>query len=209
MPDAFGQRQSPIEISDWQASHAAAPRFDYTTAAERVERVHGVPMIHYARGSAVWIDERRYGLLQMHWHTPAEHVIEAEELAAELHLVHQNDDRALLVAGIVYRLGEANPALQRVLESTPAAGGEARGIAELPAADYAPTEPGFYHYDGSLTAPPYSEPVLWYVSCAVETLSTAQAEQLQALTNGPNSRPLQDRNDRPISCVGCVQSDPA
>jgi len=27
---------------------------------------------------------------------------------------------------------------------------------------------------------------------------------LQALTGGPNARPLQDRNERRIICVGCA-----
>ena len=76
-------------------------------------------------------------------------------------------------------------------------------ILSLSAADYAPNAVGFYHYSGSLTAPPFSEPVQWYVSRTIKTVSQRQVEQLQALTNGPNGRPMQDRDGRSIVCVGC------
>ena len=80
---------------------------------------------------------------------------------------------------------------------------EEGAVLSLSAADYAPDAVGFYHYNGSLTAPPFSEPVQWYVSRTIKTVSRRKAEQLQALTNGPNGRPMQDRNGRSIVCVGC------
>ena len=82
-------------------------------------------------------------------------------------------------------------------------GQEEGAVLSLSAADYALDAVGFYYYSGSLTAPPFSEPVQWYVSRTIKTVSRRQAEQLQALTNGPNGRPMQDRNVRSIVCVGC------
>ena len=199
----LGNGQSPIDISDWLASETAAPEFDYDSNAIRVERLQGLPMIHFARGSELRLGEDRFRLLQLHWHTPAEHTIEGEEFAAEVHFVHINERDDLLVVGTAYQLGEADAGLQRIIDETPPAGEEEGVVPAVSAADHAPESDGFYHYTGSLTAAPFSEPVQWYVGRSVRTASQRQIEQLQALTGGPNARSLQDRNDRTILCVGC------
>ena len=200
----LGNGQSPIDISEWHESEAPAPDFAYRTNAARVERVHGLPIVQFEHGSQLGLGADRFQLLQLHWHTPAEHTIEAEELDAELHLVHANEHDELLVVGIVYQLGEADARLQQIIDETPATGDELGVVPSLSASDHVPESDGFYHYTGSLTAAPFSEPVQWYVARAIRTVSPRQVEQLQALTGGPNARALQDRNERRIICVGCA-----
>lgn len=200
----LGNGQSPIDISEWHESEEPAPDFAYRTNAARVERVHGLPIFQFERGSQLGLGSDRFQLLQLHWHTPAEHTIEAEEFDAELHLVHANDHDELLVVGVVYQLGEADARLQQIIDETPAMGDEHGVVPSLSASDHAPESDGFFHYTGSLTAPPFSEPVQWYVARSVRTVSQRQVEQLQSLTGGPNARALQDRNERRIICVGCT-----
>jgi len=200
----LGNGQSPIDVSDWTESNDAAPEFAYSTDAIRVERIQGLPMIHFEPGSELLLGGRQYRLLQLHWHTPAEHTIEAEEFEAELHFVHINEQDELLVVGVVYQPGEADENLQRIIEQTPETGAEDGVVPSLSAGDHAPRSDGFYHYTGSLTAAPFSEPVEWYVARTVRTVSRRQVEQLQSLAGGPNARALQDRNERRIICVGCA-----
>ena len=83
----LGNGQSPIDISDWNESREAVPEFAYCTDASRVELVQGLPMIHFNRGSELSLGKERFRLLQLHWHTPAEHTIAAEEFDAEVHFV--------------------------------------------------------------------------------------------------------------------------
>lgn len=200
-PLDLGSGQSPIDISGWTASDAAAPTLEYSGGAnsvERIERPPGFVMIHFARGSELRLGGQRWRLLQLHWHTPAEHTIESEEFSAEVHFVHANEQNELLVVGVLYRLGAADDGLQQVIEAA-----AADGVPTLAASDHAPQSDGFYHYLGSLTAAPFSEPVQWYVARTIRTASQRQVEQLQSLTNGPNARALQDRNHRSILCAGC------
>ena len=199
----LGSGQSPIDIADWVESDEDAPELAYSSGAARVERLQGLPMIHFARGSELHLGNGRFRLLQVHWHTPAEHTIAAEEFDAEVHFVHINQREELLVVGVVYRLGDADIGLQQIIEETPPAGKEDGAVPSLFAGDLAPVSDGFYHYTGSLTAAPFSEPVQWYVARSVRTASQRQVEQLQALTGGPNARSLQDRAERTILCVGC------
>ncbi len=196
----LGNGQSPIDISNCERSDGPAPTSDYRGAAAAVER-RPLPLITFERGSEVRVGGDAYRLLQVHWHTPAEHTLEGAEFAAEVHLVHIGADDQLLVVGTIYELGEADPAVQRLIDETRRA--EAEGDApQLDATEVAPSPGGYYHYVGSLTAPPFSEPVQWWLRQTIGTVSPRQVEQLQMLTNGPNARPLQDRNGRTILCCG-------
>lgn len=199
----LGSGQSPIDITDWRESQAPAPRFAYASRANRVERTQGFVMFHFDGGSELLLGEERYRLLQLHWHTPAEHTVDGEEFAAEVHFVHVNERDELLVVGTVYQLGEPDVGLQQVIDGTPAVGEEEGVTLSLAAAEHVPESDGYYHYVGSLTAAPFSEPVQWYVGRSVRTIAQRQAEQLQALAGGPNARALQDRDGRTIVCVGC------
>lgn len=200
----LGNGQSPIDLSDWVSSDEAAPAFEYRSEAVRIERIQGLPMIHFARGSDLLLGDDRFRLLQLHWHTPAEHAVNGEEFDAEVHFVHINQRDELLVVGVLYGLGETDSRLQRIIDGTPPVDAEEGVAPSLAAADHTPQSNGFYHYTGSLTAAPFSEPVQWYVSRTVRTLSRQQVEQLQSLTGGPNARSLQDRSARTILCVGCA-----
>ena len=200
----LGNGQSPIDVGGWVVSDEPAPIPGYDSDAARVERTPGFVMIHFDPGSELTLGEERYRLLQLHWHTPAEHTIDGDEFAAEVHFVHVNAQDELLVVGTVYRLGEADEGLQQIIDSLPPADA-ADEVPSLCAADHSPESDGFYHYTGSLTAAPFSEPVQWYVARTIKTASQRQVEQLQALCGGPNARPLQDRNERTILCVGCAR----
>lgn len=202
-PADLGQGQSPIDISDWIESEAAAPTFEYASDAARVERSQGFVMIHFDRGSEVRVGGESYRLLQLHWHTPAEHTIDGEEFAAEAHFVHVNEQEELLVVAALYVLGPADEKMQRIIEESGDDDSDVGAVPALSAVDHTPESDGFYHYVGSLTAAPFSEPVLWYVGRDVRAVSERQVEQLQSLTGGPNARPLQERLGRAVLCVGC------
>ena len=61
-----------------------------------------------------------------------------------------------------------------------------------------PKSTAHYRYDGSLTAPPCTEGVLWLVMKQPLTLSAAQLAQLKALFP-PNARPVQPLHGRVVS----------
>ena len=56
---------------------------------------------------------------------------------------------------------------------------------------------GVYHYDGSLTTPPCSEGVKWYIRKTPTQLSKAQIEAFTAVYDH-NNRPVQALNDRTL-----------
>jgi len=54
-----------------------------------------------------------------------------------------------------------------------------------------------YRYDGSLTTPPCSEGVQWFVMTTPIALSGAQIGAFTTLFHG-NNRPVQSLNERPV-----------
>lgn len=56
----------------------------------------------------------------------------------------------------------------------------------------------FWHYNGSLTTPPCSEGVEWYVAQQHIHASEEQIEEIAALLHHHNYRPTQDLNGRKV-----------
>jgi carbonic anhydrase len=138
----------------------------------------------------LWIGSDRYPLIQYHFHTPSEHVIGTKSHAAELHYVHVRPDGKMAVLGVFIKEGAANPNFQTILDNIPAEEGthNVNGSLSLNPAALLPTRrTNFYTYAGSLTTPPCSEGIAWYVLAEPITFS---AEQLVAL------KALYDRNIR-------------
>ncbi len=61
-----------------------------------------------------------------------------------------------------------------------------------------PDNKSYYNYSGSLTTPPCSEVVNWYVLKNTITASATQITEFQAILHD-NYRPVQDINGRTIS----------
>ena len=191
--------QSPIDFSVALDADAPPLIFDYDGAPSALDREASPMQFQFAEDHRLIIGDREWRLVQLHWHVPAEHTVDGAGAAMELHLVHRDADEELAVFGIRYQLGEANAALQSLIDAAQS-GLDGQSVV---ARTLLPAEQRYWHYTGSLTAEPFHEPVLWYVSAAAPTLSPDQCESLRRLADGPNAREIQPRNGRPVlACTG-------
>ena len=197
-PCAEGVQQSPIDITGYEGATAPALSFSYDGGVTGAALVRGSVVVEFAPGSGLRLDDRCYDLQSAHFHAPSEHRVDGEEFAAELHVVHEDASGDALVVGVLFRLGDANPILQAVLDAA------ARGTAGLSvdAAAFTPRSTAFYNYTGSKTTPPCHEPVEWVVMRDAATVSQEQVDALQSFSGGPNNRPLQPLRGRRIVLVG-------
>ena len=199
---ADGERQSPIDIARYETGDAEAISFSYGGDAKAVRNKGKFVYVDYAPGSAFNVGERTFELKSAHLHSPSEHLVDGVSFAAELHLVHQDAGGALAVVGLLFRLGEPSPVVQAILDAAPDAGDAAAPTNDLNSGVYTPGELAYYKYDGSLTTPPCSEPVGWYVMREPKSISQEQVDSLLALSGGPNNRPVQPTGNRKIIAGG-------
>lgn len=194
---ATGMRQSPIDLVGWSEDTSAPPlNFSYTGSPREVNHNGKVAHVEYGEGNTLTVGDRRYELVSMHIHVHAEHQVNGQLFPAEMHLVHRKEGGFLGVVGQIYRLGEPDPVVQALIDAYPNPGQVSHSVTGLNAADFVPSDRGYYHYDGSLTTPPCSEGVDWYVLEQTRTISQEQVNRIAALHNGFNHRPIQARNGR-------------
>ena len=105
----------------------------------------------------------RWDLLQFHWHTPSEHEVESRHTPLEMHLVHSRADGALLVVGVFIERGRRNRALGPMFRALPDVSGETREVANVRLRELLPERRQSFRYVGSLTTPPFTEPVRFVV----------------------------------------------
>lgn len=195
-------RQSPIDID-----HVA---FDRRLGPLRLE-LHETPLDltnnghtieeEYEPGSSIALNGLVYGLTQFHFHTLSEHTIAGRHAVMELHAVFAEPASSnKAVVGMLFVIGKSNLFISALMaDGLPKKSGD---VVDVPSrainlADALTDTSRYYTYAGSLTTPPCTETVTWFVLHEPAELSLAQFEALRTIL-GNNFRPLQKRNGRTV-----------
>jgi carbonic anhydrase len=212
-------RQSPVDIHD--SERAALPRlnFAYGRVPLTVEtNGHTLEVVYESTTpDHLSVGDRTCQLQQFHFHHTAEHPLGGTVYPMEAHLVHNCGPNDLLVVGVLlhYLKDKPNPALATALEHAPRDGDRfVKDEVEVPgvlvdASDLLPSNRSYFTYGGSLTTPPCSETVSWYVLKTPVAISKEQVDEFTRLLEDTspngfpfNNRPTQPLNDRSISQKG-------
>ena len=199
-----GERQSPIALDSATASSDADdPRHNaITTATTAVHAVvsdnvaaHAV-QVDVAPGNFASIRGRRFQLVQFHFHAPAEHTLDGVHFPVEAHFVYKASNGKLAVIGVMLAKGASNPAFAEVMRRLEP-GSATAAAGDIDIAPLMPADKSYFHYLGSLTTPPLTQNVEWYVLSHALTISPAQLAALQR-RHGRNNRDLQPSNGREV-----------
>jgi carbonic anhydrase len=196
-----GESQSPINIVTSRAVEAKHKvKLHYKSSKEHVDNLGHTVKVTYDEGSSLDYDGTRFDLVQFHFHTPSEHLLDGVTYPMEMHLVHaeHGNPEHLLVVGVLFKEGRTNRLLAKLIADVPEHPGEhADRDVKLDARSVFKRGEGYYHYEGSLTTPPYSESVTWLV---LDQVHDAAAEQIEALNRieGNNARHIQAQRARTI-----------
>ena len=207
---ARGLAQSPIDIANTtpNAQLPAHPaRFKPATLhvvhhahrADVVNTGHSI-QVNYANADTLIVGGDAYALQQYHFHSPSEHHVGGTSFPMEMHLVHTSADGRLAVVGVLIREGRHNAAFDPVWSGLPATKGAevVHDSVMVDVDDLLPAVRTSYRYDGSLTTPPCSEGVSWFVLTTPVELSAQQIAAFRNVLSG-NSRPVQPLNGRVIA----------
>ncbi len=193
-----GAMQSPININQFVQEDLPALELTYSPVPLVVENNGHTVQVNYAPGSSFSIGGKAYALQQFHFHTPSEHYIDGAPYPMEAHFVHKAEDGSLAVVGVTMKVGAHNPVIEGIWQNVPQAGEiKSVNMVELSADDLMPEDKSYYSYDGSLTTPPCSEGVSWYVLKDPIEISEKQLTAFQAVFP-VNARPVQALGDRSV-----------
>ncbi|NOX42581.1 MAG: carbonic anhydrase family protein [Gammaproteobacteria bacterium] len=190
-----GKRQSPINIDRSVSADLGTIEFNYNdTKIEVVNNGHTI-QVNNSADSSIKIGAGKFELLQFHFHSPSENTVGNKPFDMEMHLVHKNDQGELAVVGVFLKTGGANNQLSKFWKEMPKSKDKKMLTASINPKDLLPANKSFYHFKGSLTTPPCSEGVSWFVMKDAVDVSKDQVKEFLAIV-GNNARPVQADNGR-------------
>jgi carbonic anhydrase len=201
-----GLIQSPINILTKTVEHVGnrAINVRYKDEVDTITNLGHTIQLHFAEGSTIVAHDKIFQFKQMHFHTPSEHQLDGMTYPMEMHIVNtaeddETDKTEYLVISILFKMGEENKFISDFHDLIPEEKHSVHNIQTgrvrlsdllmVPRKDK--SEEGLYFYKGSLTTPPYTESVNWYID---KHIYEASPEQIQTINKyeGNNARQIQE-----------------
>jgi len=198
---ALGKTESPIDIRDDIAKKADLPaiNFDYQAATLKIIDNGHTIQINYAPGSFITVGSKQYELVQFHFHKPSEEKLNGKSYDMVAHLVHKDNEGKLAVVAVLLAKGGANPLIKTLWDNLPKKK-EAETVVDavkINVADLLPKNKAYYTFAGSLTTPPCTEGVTWFVLKHSTSISADEIARF-AKSYPMNARPVQPLNGREV-----------
>jgi len=195
---ARGKAQAPLNIKGpfEKALFNVTP--DYKNGPLKIINNGHTIQVNVPPGSKLRIDSQPFELVQFHFHRPSEEQINGKPSAMVAHFVHKNSEGRLAVLGVLLKEGNENPGIKALWTHAPAKEGpevSPEGVMFNPG-NLLPREYEFYSYEGSLTTPPCTEGVRFFILKSQVNISR---EQVEAFPFKKNARPVQPQNGRAIA----------
>jgi carbonic anhydrase len=117
----------------------------------------------------------------------------------EAHLVLADADGKLAVVAVLLDKGNDNPLINELWNNLPKAKGQEVVLenVQIDVSKLLPVNRDYYTFSGSLTTPPCSEDVTWFVLKQPVTISDGEVEQFAKLYRN-DARPTQALNSRVV-----------
>jgi carbonic anhydrase len=194
----IGLNQSPVDISDTVATNLDTLNFDYKSKAISIVNNGHTLQVNVSPGSWLYTGDEKYQLIQFHVHSPSEHRVNGELFPFAAHFVHQDASGALAVVGVLFRTGEWNENLAKLGAAATKEINQPVPLGlDLRDVELYTNHESYYRYSGSLTTPPCTEGVRWFVLKAIGHIAPEQAAMFVSLI-GEDARGPQPLNARII-----------
>ena len=195
-----GSQQSPIDLREGIAVDLPRLSLTFEPSLFRVLDSGRALEVHYLSGSALAVLGEASQLERILLRHPAEEIVAGKRFDMSLQLYFRdNKGRMSVLAVPVESGGKENPFVQQVLNHLPLVRGDAisppQAIVNL--GDILPKNLAYFNYLGSLTYPPCTEGVMWYVLKSPIQVSQEQRDIIARIYPS-NVRPVQPTNSRMV-----------
>ena len=197
-----GKNQSPINID-------SKTTLDIQNKGIKFNYGHIVPttlqntgkyiQVNIDKGSNIKIDELEFELKHLAIHMPSEHTFDNKQFPMEIQLVHESKTGEKAIVALMVMQGNPDRTLNKILQQMPTKIGETVQLADntLRNIEMKKKFANYTQYSGSITSPPCTEGVRWYILQQALSLSAEQQKQFQDIMSASN-RPIQNINARLI-----------
>ena len=204
--DAFpvcgkGKKQSPLNIIGPFEKSKDTLSVDYKEGPLKMLNNGHTIQVNIEPGSTLTIGKESFDLLQFHFHRPSEEQVDGKNASMVAHFVHKSKEGKLAVIGVMLNEGKDSAAIKTLWANLPPKEGEEFLPSKVTfnPASMLPKEMAFYNYEGSLTTPPCTEGVQFYI---LKTPVDISKQQLAKFPFKLNARPVQSLNGRKIAAGG-------
>jgi len=193
-----GHQQSPIDIRETQKADLPPILFDYKPAPLHIiDNGHTIE-VDYPPGSSISVGAKTYQLLQFHFHHPSEEHIRGKISELEVHLVHSDSQGNKVVVAVLINLRQNNDFLQSIFSHVPHQKDTEESMDVIvDATKLLPDGHSYYTFPGSLTTPPCTENVTWFVLKNPVEASASQIKMFAKIHNN-DARPIQALSGRGV-----------
>ncbi len=196
-----GREQSPIDIHGAHLNKKLQPiEFHYIAGSVDVENTGNLIVVHVRPGSYIVAEGVRYELQSFEFHHPSESAVNGKLTDMDVELLHKSSDGKMAVIEIRMALdrGAPNAVLAMLWPHLPKTAGTKETVSDMVnPGGFLPVDRGYWTYMGSLSTPPCTEGVRWFVFENEISVSLDQIRTYSYMFRLA-SRPLQDAHGRRI-----------
>lgn len=195
-----GQRQSPIDLK-WRKPKANGElKFSYLPGPLALVDTGHTLQILFAPGSRAELHGKSYNLTHLDIRSSSEHTLSNNTLPLELQFFHRSDDGEIAALSVIVIEGSDHPTIDKIFSQWPEKKMSPMRFKEV-LFDPQGLLPGItthYAYEGSLTYPPCTEGVKWFVLNTPVSFSRGQIVKFRE-NYSANARPPQPLNGRKVN----------
>jgi carbonic anhydrase len=193
-----GLNQSPINITRPIDASLSPLIFEELGKATTFINNEHMLQVNFQGVNSVTIDDKRYNLKQINFHSPSENKINGKSFPMEAQLIHMDSNNNPLIIALMFQEGDDNFILNRLLRNLPKKANVIEEIkSEVLAYKILPDLKEYYLFNGSITTPPCTEGVKWLVLKNPVQISKSQLKDF-TLNIPKNARDTQKLNARII-----------
>jgi len=197
-----GRFQSPVNLVNYTVDPDLKPLeihyADSTHIHDVINNGHSI-QYNFEAGDYLVLEGKNYVLKQFHFHEPAEHLIDGVRYPMVLHLVHMSAEGSYVVLAIMAKEGRNSEPFEFLERYLPLKHGDTVSVDQSFDMNLSlPPNKSYFTYTGSLTTPPCTENVRWFIFRDPITVSLEQVEEIKDLMPLNNYRNIQPLNGRDI-----------